>query len=223
MMKITIAFLILVSTVHAQPDTLWGGYYGGRHRQYLRATTLTTDSGFIMGGYGINQYGRSNYFTIKASADGDSLWGAELGGERDDYGRGECELSDGGYVIVGYKNSYEVVSSIGLATKFSQNGDSLWTHYYGGEESDNLHDVVATGDGGFVAAGFTPSFGNGTDNGWVIKAGSEGEVEWQKIYGGNGNDLVFSIILTFDGGYAIAGYSSSYGGGRSDFYLVKID
>ncbi len=221
--SVLLLVIVLSISAHAQPDTLWAGFYGGRHVQYLYSAQQTMDGGFIMGGTTYDRNAKSNYFIVKAGVNGDSLWSIDWGGERHDKGRGVCELSNGGYVIVGEKNSYEIGSYIGSATKFSRDGDSLWTRYYGGEESDYLRDVVATDDGGFIAAGYTSSFGNGTNNAWVVKADSDGEIEWQNIYGGGGADFFRSIISTADGGYAAAGFSNSYGGGRSDHFLVKID
>ncbi len=55
------------------------------------------------------------------------------------------------------------------------------------------------------------------------------EIEWQKCLGGSGEDYATSIQQTSDGGYIVAGYSSSNNGdvsgnhGESDYWIVKLD
>ena len=46
---------------------------------------------------------------------------------------------------------------------------------------------------------------------------------WSKTYGGKSEDIAYSLVETSDGGYAIAGYTGSFGAGGDDFWLVKTD
>jgi hypothetical protein len=46
---------------------------------------------------------------------------------------------------------------------------------------------------------------------------------WTRTFGGNGTDQANAIIQTSDGGYAVAGWTDSFGAGSRDFYLVKTD
>ena len=93
----------------------------------------------------------------------------------------------------------------------------------GGPSSDQAHSMVQSNDGGYVVAGQTSSFGAGLIDIYVMKTNAVGTVIWTKTIGGIGNDYGRSIIKTFDGGYAIAGTTASYGAGGDDFYLVKLD
>ena len=49
------------------------------------------------------------------------------------------------------------------------------------------------------------------------------DAEWAQTFGGTGSDNAYSAQQTTDGGYIVAGTTSSYGAGASDFYLVKTD
>lgn len=93
----------------------------------------------------------------------------------------------------------------------------------GGPSNDQAHAIVQANDGGYVVAGQTASFGAGLIDIYVVKTNAVGTVIWTKTIGGIGNDYGRSIIKTFDGGYAVAGTTSSYGAGGDDFYLVKLD
>ena len=107
---------------------------------------------------------------------------------------------------------------------------------YGGSKNDVAKSVIATSDGGFAVLGFTQSTdgdvsGKYSENYdfWVLKFNSEAQLEWNKTYGGSGDDRGSHLIQTSDGGYALIGYSDSSDGdvsvnnGNRDFWVVKID
>ncbi len=96
---------------------------------------------------------------------------------------------------------------------------------YAGSGDDALTWGQQTSDGGFVAAGFTNSFGAGSYDAWVVKLDSTGGVTWQKTYGGTGFDRVGGsqgIQQTSDGGYIVAGQIQSFGAGGFDFWVLKL-
>ena len=120
---------------------------------------------------------------------------------------------------------------------FSQ--DILWERSYGGKHAEFLYDAIPTPDYGFLLAGSSISNKNGnkteTNKGdldyWVWKMDEKGTPEWQKSYGGNGVDLLQSVQLTNDGGFILAGTSSSdksgdkkeNSKGKEDFWIIKLD
>jgi hypothetical protein len=102
--------------------------------------------------------------------------------------------------------------------------DTVWTRTYGGTAADYGYSVTQTpADGGFVLAGTVYSFGAGSYDAYVVKTDQNGDSLWARTYGGSGVDYAYSVEQTLDGGYVLAGYTSSLGSGGNDFYLVKID
>lgn len=107
---------------------------------------------------------------------------------------------------------------------------------FGGSGDDTARSVIETSDGGFAVLGFTNSI-NGhlatktleVNDYWVLKFNSQNELEWQKTYGGSGDDRGQAIIQTSDGGYAITGYAQSDDGDASnnegfhDNWILKLD
>ena len=83
--------------------------------------------------------------------------------------------------------------------------------------------MVTTSDGGYAIAGSTSSFGAGTYDFWLVKTDSHGNVVWDRTYGMEGGEEANSLVTTSDEGYAIAGYTYSFGTGDSDVWLVKTD
>ena len=99
--------------------------------------------------------------------------------------------------------------------------DTLWTRTFGGAYNDGFQSVIETTDGGFIAVGYTHSFGEAGNNVYAVKIDGDGNTEWSRAYGGSGRDYGFSVC-EIGGGYAIAGYTTSFGAGREDVYLVRI-
>ena len=117
--------------------------------------------------------------------------------------------------------------------------DILWEKSYGGKHAEFLYDAIPTPDYGFLLAGSSISNKNGNKSEnckgdldyWVWKMNEKGEPEWQKSYGGTGVDLLQSVKLTYDGGFILAGTSSSNRGkdkkadtkGQEDFWIIKLN
>lgn len=98
-----------------------------------------------------------------------------------------------------------------------------WSKTYGGASSDEAMSMVQTTDGGYTIAGHTKSYGAGGSDFWLIRTDSYGNLLWNRTYGGSGLDYGSSMVQTDDGGFAVAGYTKSYGAGDYDFWLVKTD
>jgi hypothetical protein len=111
------------------------------------------------------------------------------------------------------------ISQVGLA------GASVtqWSQTYGGIGDDYAHCVVQTGDGGYALAGYRDPLVIWKGDFLLVKTDMDGGEEWNKTYGGTDNDCAFSLVVTNDSGYALAGYTESFGAGDADFWLVKAD
>jgi len=152
---------------------------------------------------------------------GDTLWTRTYGGSDYDYSWSVQQTSDGGYIIAGYTKSFGAGGYDFYVVKTDANGDSLWTRTYGGALTDRGRSVQQTTDGGYVIAGETASFGaaGGCDF-YLLKTDANGDSLWTRMYGGTDSEKAYSVQQTTDGGYIIAGYSSSR---SNDVYLVKTD
>ena len=93
----------------------------------------------------------------------------------------------------------------------------------GGTNHDYAYSIIQTTDGGYAVAGYTYSFAAGYMDMYIVKLNSSGSLQWTRTIGGTSEDVALSIIQSTDGGYAIAGYTSSFGGGYMDMYIVKLD
>ncbi|MBA7535894.1 hypothetical protein ES705_28153 [subsurface metagenome] len=98
-----------------------------------------------------------------------------------------------------------------------------WDKTFGGIEVDMANSIIQTEDGGYAVAGYTWSKGAGREDAWLIKLDENGDVVWDKTFGGSNEDVARCIIQAEDGGYVLAGYTESKGAGRYDVWVIKLD
>jgi hypothetical protein len=160
-----------------------------------------------------------NFFQIKAQAQ----LCLHMGGSGNEQGHSVVQTPDGGYAIAGHTDSFGQGLNDVYVVKLSAAGIIQWTRTVGGAGQDYGRSIVLTSDGGFAIGGYTNSFGAGGNDFYVVKLSATGDLEWTKTIGGTGNDLAWTIVQTTDGGYALGGQTSSFGGSPNQFYMVKLN
>ncbi|HSV48726.1 MAG TPA: hypothetical protein VLH35_00295, partial [Candidatus Acidoferrales bacterium] len=100
-----------------------------------------------------------------------------------------------------------------------------WTYSGAYNGSVSCFSIAPSTDGGYVLAGQNMNIPTSFFDAWLLKVDSTGAAQWNKSYGptGPGAELAYSIINCSDGGYAFTGYTTSYGAGSYDMWLVKVD
>ncbi|MBA7691270.1 hypothetical protein ES703_99813 [subsurface metagenome] len=106
--------------------------------------------------------------------------------------------------------------------KLTSAGEIEWQYAYGEGSQNVASSVQQTIDGGYVVAGRAFSRDAGGYNLWILKLTSIGDIEWQRIYDGSRDEEAYSIQQTSDGGYIVAGETSSFGVGECDFLILKL-
>jgi hypothetical protein len=107
--------------------------------------------------------------------------------------------------------------------KLDGSGNLLWSKTAGGTGYEDAYSIIQTTDGGYTVTGFTASFGAGLEDMYTVKLDGSGTLQWSRTSGGNDYDEAYSIKQTTDGGYAVAGFTQSFGAGEKDMYIVKLD
>lgn len=146
-----------------------------------------------------------------------------FGGSNNEAGYSVQQTTDGGYVIVGGTNSFGAGNYDVYLIKTNANGDTLWTKTFGGGNYDEGYSLKQTNDGGYVLTGSTSSSGQGSDDVYLIKTNENGVTQWTKTFGGSNIDWGSSVQQTSDNGYVIVGYTSSFGPGDNNVYLIKTN
>lgn len=128
--------------------------------------------------------------------------------------------------MAGYTDSNIRPGAIGYDAwvfKLDENGNIQWQKTYGGQDSGYARSVRQTSDGGYIVAGNTNSFGAGNDDIWLIKLDLNGNIQWQKTFGGAGSETAKAVQQTPDHGYIVLGWTIPFGTGHLDVWLLKLD
>jgi uncharacterized protein (DUF2147 family) len=142
----------------------------------------------------------------------------------EDYGKAIIQTSDGGYIFIGYTNSFANGGYDILLYKLDSSGNKQWRKNFGGINDDFAISVQQTTDGGYIVAGFGDSFTHGGMDFLVYKLDGSGNKQWRRNYGGADSEKAFSIKQTLDGGYIVIGYTSTFVYGSDvDFLVYKLD
>jgi hypothetical protein len=214
-------YLIKINTVG---DTLWTRAFGDTMEDGGNSVVQAADSGYVVAGYtGSYGAGGQDVWLIKTDAAGNVAWARTCGGTGGDVANAIAPTADGGYIVTGYTWSYGAGSADVYLIKLNAAGDTVWTRAYGGTTDDEGYSVQPTADGGYIVAGVTHSFGSGSADVYLIKTNVSGGTLWTKTYGGTNNDEGYSVEQTADSGYIITGYTSSFGAGNQDVYLIKTN
>lgn len=257
-MRILIVLLFLVNCFSSQAQTPGiglGRNFGGTESDRFTSNAITRTGELVhLGttrsndGDAANTHGGSDGLLVVTSKTGHVLWQKLIGGSNDEDDAAVDTLTDGNFVIgLGTRSTdgdiqvnkghYDI-----LLQKYTPTGSLVWSKTYGGSGSDLPVHIKATPDGGFIVLGKTtsnasgdvgPGYGNLFDI-WVIKVDASGNIQWQKTYGGSGNEDVGEIALSGDGGYYIAVHTNSSDGNLAgllpagtqfefDIWLFKID
>lgn len=216
-------------------DIEWAHNYEGEYGDTAHLIQQTSDGGYIVSGL-TGSFGDPYYkdiWVLKLTSVGNVEWQRAYGGPsyESDWNNEThrvtlLETSDKGYILAGDTQSFGAGRSDIWILKLSSLGDIEWQYTYGGQESETLYrcgpNIQLTSDGGYIVAGDTQSFGAGGIDMWILKLSSDGSIEWQCTYGGQGDERAHSVQLTSDGGYIVAGTTDSFGLGGLDFWLLKL-
>jgi hypothetical protein len=162
------------------------------------------------------------------SVSGANGWSKTYGGEK---GEGLYDIvypkvlqtNDGGFLLTGDTRSYGAGLSDAYLVKTDPTGNMQWYKTYGGPADESACGVCKTNDGGYAVLAMTNSYGAGSDDFWLLKIDVNGNLQWNKTYGGAGRDTSYTVSQTANGEYVLLGFTNSYGAGGYDAWVVKTD
>ena len=233
------------------PKIIWQKTYGGSGAESAKAIATTPDGGYIVVGLTGSKdgdvsgnHGTNDFWVVKLDRDGNIIWQRTLGGSNLDLAQDVAVTPDGGYIVVGWtrSNDGDVSGNHGMddvwVVKLDKDGNVIWKKTYGGSDEDYAFSIIATKDGGYIFAGWTRSNDGDVSNNhspmwwtdvWVVKIDKDGNIIWEKTYGGSDDDGASAIIAAPGGGYIVAGWTESNDGdvsenhGKVDVWILKLD
>jgi hypothetical protein len=242
--------------IDANGNKLWDKAFGGSLNDYLVSIQQTSDGGYILGGSsnsGVSgnktetSKGSSDFWIIKTDANGSKQWDKTIGGTSNDNLYGLQQTTDGGYILGGESQSGAGADKTEVLrgavdywlVKINPSGNKIWDKTFGGSETDRLYALQQTSDGGYILGGYSKSSisgdksenSRGNSDFWFIKTDANGNKIWDKTLGGHGEEQLYALQQTSDGGFVAAGSCTSgisgdvteiSRGGGEDFWVTKL-
>ncbi|UCE67082.1 MAG: T9SS type A sorting domain-containing protein [Candidatus Zixiibacteriota bacterium] len=205
-------------------DTIWTRTYGSTYSDFGYSIAAAKRDGFIVTGKMYDDSaGSTQLCLLRCENNGDTLWLRTYGGNGLDCGNSVQFTMDSGYVATGETNSFGAGYNDVYLVKTDGYGDTLWTATFGGPEYDRGNSIIQIDDGGYAIVGATESFGYGQMDVYLIRTDHEGNLLWQRTFGGDDIDYGECIQHSNDGGFIISGSTRSFSGMWNDVYLIKTD
>ena len=213
---------IYLLRINSSGDTLWSRIYGQDSYNDGYRIRPTPDSGFIIAGIANAMFSNEDCYLLKINGSGDTLWSRKYGGLGVDEGYAVQPTSDGGYILVGYTDSYGTGGDIYLI-KTDAGGDTTWTRTYGNTDVDFGSDARELPGGGYIIIGTTVSYGPNLDDVYIIKTNPNGDSIWTRTYGKpNHVDWGLALDLLPDSGFIVAGWTCPMSGVNAEAYLLRL-
>lgn len=185
----------------------------------------TLDSGYLIvfGSYENTSSGIESRI-VRLDPKGNELWQRTIGDAGEHWPHSVWQTKDGGYIIAGDASSpTDLNGGDAWLLKLDSSGNKEWEKTLGGAKLDLAYSVQQTSDRGYILVGSTESYGSGNSDAWLVKTDSNGNIEWDKTFGGTERDWGNSVQQTKDGGYIVTGGTMSYGSVDTDLWLIKTD
>jgi hypothetical protein len=220
--SITASDLVLAAETIATDDPDVTAWTLGTALSDLGRDICIVPDGSVLVGMTYSPTDREDILVIKRTSTGDIAWARAIGGPGRDFAEAVCASPDGGIYVAGYTTSAGNGMEDVLVLKLSASGDFSWATTLGGADYDAALDICSASNGGAVLCGLTNSSGAGLSDLYVAKVSNEGAVAWQRTHGGANIERGHSIEALADGGYIVAGGTSSFGAGNVDMYAVRL-
>ncbi len=213
--------------INSQGDSLWTKTFGGSGLELGADVQILEDGGFILLG-STESFGNggSDIWLIKTDSQGETTWTKTFGDNSSDYGKSILKTPDDGYIIRGVTESFGYGNTTLVLIKIDSTGNKIWDNAFGGSDGEDGNALEETNDGGHILICHSYVHESSAYDIRLIKIDGSGSVDWDKTYGSLTDNYGFSVLQTFDGGYALTGSIGILGDGdinHSDIWLIKTD
>ncbi|WP_276301498.1 PKD domain-containing protein [Halorussus lipolyticus] len=201
-------------------ETKWEKSYGGSGEDKI-FDIETVEDGYLVVGV-TTEGGTEDGWLMKLGPEGQKQWERTYGSS------GPEEFwsvaRSGGNIYVGGWEK-EDGHTQAWAMKLTDKGKAVWSETYSTLRSGSdeyVNSIFVTGNGDLLLTGTTQGSSTDPSDGWVLRVDGQGEVEWDRTYGGHEFDKVHDAVAASDGGYVLAGRTASKGNGEQDGWMLKI-
>jgi len=214
-------------SLNSEGQKVWEKYFSGPNHDFLSATVNTQEGGYLIAGTSFSgkgldkkddSKGGSDFWLIRLGNDGQEIWQKTIGTVSDEEAKAVVQGTDLGFFVAGNTQNSEkgYGAKDAVIVRLDKDGKELSQLILGGKGLDEVEKMIPTKDGGVLVGIYSRSSASGskkTENYgegdyWVIKLSKDNKVEWERNFGGKGDDHLRTLALTSNG-YLIGGESRS--------------
>ncbi|MGD2215819.1 MAG: hypothetical protein PVJ64_03640 [Gemmatimonadales bacterium] len=208
--------------IDASGDTVWTRTLGGPGIDRVFATEPTSDGGSVFAGITSDgAAGPLDATLVRIDSVGDVVWAHSYGGEGSDIGHGVAPAPDGGFLLVGYTDSFGAGANDIYLVRTDGSGAALWTRTVGDAGDDRAMMGAPMTGGGYAIAGYA----SGGAEYWSARltaVSDDGTTLWSESFGSEGTDRGVMLQETADGAFIFTGGIWSEQDLAPDLFLAKI-
>jgi hypothetical protein len=213
-----------IAMVDYELNIKWEKSFNLEGNSSILAMSPSEEEGFGMAGLSqIDGSGISNAWFAYADWQGNIIWSKIYDYSYQDKATSMLDLGKDGFLISGYSQTSNLSKSTAWILKTDKQGKIEWKKEFETNKGINaLNRIIKSDANKFIAVGYTSAKGAGWQDGWVVKIDKNGELLWEKTFGGENKD-VFNTIIRDTDNYIITGTTNTPGKDASDGWVVKID
>jgi hypothetical protein len=211
------------NSVQVSYDTAFIHTYGGFNFDEAREIRETPDGGFILIGTTSSfGQGSTSFYAVKTDYMANPVWTNNYGGLYNDVGNSVENTHDGGFLFIGFTNTFGGNGYEGYVVKTDGSGTQQWQKTYGDYDWDFLYHSCAMPDSGFILCGETYSNSVGNADAWLIRINKNGDTLWTKKYGSYENE-VYNAVLHYNNKIYAAGKEYNLNTGKFNAIIKRYD
>jgi len=201
-------------------EIIWAKKVGGN-------AVAIADNGDIIVAGTTERFGAGwrDVWVLRLDESGNVKWQKTYGGSDNEWATAVAVAPNGDIIVAGFTFTFGAGQADVWVLRLDESGNVKWQKTYGGSDYDEAYAVAIADNGDIIVAG---DYGGHDVYGaladvWVLRLDEDGNVKWQKTYGGGWNDGVNAVAIAPNGDVIVAGYTKSFGAGQADVWVLRLD
>lgn len=210
----------LILKYNKNGDMLWNKTWGISSVNFAFSIAVDSTNLYVAGDTTNYTNGRDDVFILMCDSDGNPVWNRTWGGNLNDNAL-SIALNNTNIFVVGRTMSYSIGVGDVFLLKYDFNGNFLWNKTWGGAQDDWATSIKLDSTNIYVA-GVTNCSGAGNGDVSILKYDLNGNLVWNKTWGGGGEDEAWSIAIDTAHIY-ITGYTNCSGAGNGEVLVLETN
>ena len=219
---LSVLFILSLFAVVSAQSLEWEHTWGGGSDDWGWDVAVDGTGNAYLVGYTMSfGAGGADVFIAAFNTYGNLIWDRTWGGGSFEEGYG-VTIDGNKIYVVGRTESFGAGGYDGFIAVFRKDGSLEWDRTWGGDSTDEIHDIALDKQGNIYVIGQTLSFTAGRSDIFIAKFDSGGGLSWDRRLGGSEYEYYGGITLDEHENIYIVGTTESYGVGGEDVFVAKL-